>query len=869
MTQSGLLLAFPICALALGCSTSELSQPATLVVVSGDAQSAVGSAALPAPLVLRITDVKNRGVAGVAVAWAASDADARLSATSTTTDAQGQTQVQWTLGESPGRQTVTATTARVPGAEVVFQANTGASISGGVTLSTGPLGTLAPSASARTGALLSASPNSMLVQPSRLSGQLRAAGTRIRRLIVEFKPKAMGMASRMASASAADMRAVESGMSRTLASFEAAGLVTRPEYSPVILATRVTVPDTADLDVAIRALRDNADVASVTPDEIVPMLGDYSATEYVARIKSLAATAQSIGGAVPGVLPNDPLLLQQYWHYNMIDMPRAWATATGSADVLVAVVDNGIRFTHPAISANLTTDGYNFTAGGNRLTTAMPICQGGSTSLPEAGPGPDPTQPDDFFLATLSTGTLCWARNSAGNHGLHVAGTIGAAGNDGIGVTGVNWNVKIRPVRALDITGSGSFFDIAQGVLYAAGLPAAGAGGTVTAPSRASIINMSLGGGFNSSALANAVTAATNAGSLIIASAGNSSTFSPSYPASYPEVVSVVALGPDMQLASYTNVGGTVSLAAPGGSFRFPGIGGVLSSTWNFVAGLPNYAYYAGTSMASPHVAGVAALLLGANPGMTNTQLRARLQNTAVPLGPPGRNDRTGYGVVNAANALSNSAGPRRDTYVRIVDAVTGVVVRTVPVRADGSYVASRLPAGSYFVFAGQDENQDKITGMPGRRWGWYGPASGPTAIVLGAAQNFVAAVQSGLPTESKPNNLPTSANRLTMNGYVTGNLTASDASDIFVITIPTAGTYYFETTGIIGSCGFGLELDTVLSLLDSNRNTLATNDDTVFPSSLFCSAISRALTPGTYYLTVVGSGGSIGQYRLWARDRP
>jgi subtilisin family serine protease len=740
-----------------------------------------------------------------------------------------------------------------------------------VTLSNAPLGTLAPSASVRTAAALAAAsgggPSSTVVQGLRLSDQLQASGAQVRRLIVEFKPKAMGMTTRVAGGGE-ETRAVASAMSRTLASFEATGLVTRPEYSPVILAARVTVPASADLAVAIRALRDNPDVESVTPDEIVPMLGDYSATELVARIKSVAAAAQSIGGAVPGVLPNDPLLLQQYWHYNMIDMPRAWAIATGSPSVLVAVVDNGIRFAHPAVSVNLTSDGYNFTAGGDRLTAAMPLCQGGMTTLPEAGPGTDPTQPDDFFLAS-NNGVLCWARTTLGNHGLHVAGTIGAAGNDGIGGTGVNWTVKIRPVRALDITGSGSFFDIAQGVLYAAGLPAAGANGTVTAPSAASIINMSLGGGFNSSVLATAVTAATNAGSLIIASAGNGSTYTPSYPAAYPEVVSVVALGPDMQLASYTNVGGAVSLSAPGGSFRFPGVGGVLSSTWNFVTSAPNYAYYTGTSMSSPHVAGVAALLLGANPGMTNAQLRARLQSTAVPLGPPGRNDRTGYGVVNAYNALTNSAGPRRDTYVRIVDAVTGTVVRTVPVRPDGSYIASRLAAGSYFVFAGQDENQDKITGMPGRRWGWYGPASGPTPIVLGATQNFVAAVQSGLPTESKPNNTTTLANRITMNGYVTGNLTASDASDLFVITIPAAGTYYFETTGIIGSCGYGLELDTVLSLRDASGTTLATNDDAVFPSSAFCSAVSKTLTAGTYYLAVTGSGGSIGQYRLWARDTP
>src|SRR6185503_4184808 len=223
------------------------------------------------------------------------------------------------------------------------------------------------------------------------------------------------------------------------------------------------------------------------------------------------------------------------------------------------------------------------------------------------------------------------------DHGMHVSGTIGAVGNDGVGTTGINWNVRIRPVRVLDITGSGSFFDIAQGVLYAAGLPASdGAGGTVTAPSRAAIINVSLGSSTNAAVLANAVAAATNAGSLIVASAGNNQTSGNHYPASYPEVLSAVAIGPDLQLASYTNIGQTAGISAPGGGFRFGGgTSGVLSTTWNYVTGTPNYAFYQGTSMAAPHVTGIAALVLAANPGLTNTQIKARLQSTAVHLGAP------------------------------------------------------------------------------------------------------------------------------------------------------------------------------------------------------------------------------------------
>ena len=104
---------------------TELSQPATLIVASGDGQTAIGAVPLGAPLVLRVTDVKNRGVANVTVSWSASDADARLSASTSTTDAQGQAAVQWTLGAAAGRQTVTASVASIAGAKAVFQAING------------------------------------------------------------------------------------------------------------------------------------------------------------------------------------------------------------------------------------------------------------------------------------------------------------------------------------------------------------------------------------------------------------------------------------------------------------------------------------------------------------------------------------------------------------------------------------------------------------------------------------------------------------------------------------------------------------------------------------------------------------------------
>src|SRR5260370_20167065 len=142
--------------------------------------------------------------------------------------------------------------------------------------------------------------------------------------------------------------------------------------------------------------------------------------------------------------------------------------------------------------------------------------------------------------------------------------TIGAAGNTGIGVTGVNWTVRIRPVRVLGVGGFGSSYDVAQGVLYAAGLPADnGAGGTV-APSRgAKIINLSLGSPTSDTTLHRAITSATQAGALVVAAAGNSHTSQPFYPAAYPEGLAVAAVGPGGVPGPYSNFGSYAGIPAP------------------------------------------------------------------------------------------------------------------------------------------------------------------------------------------------------------------------------------------------------------------------------------------------------------------
>jgi subtilisin family serine protease len=859
-------------------ATNTVVKAAKLVLVSGDAQSGNGSA-LPTPLVVKVTDVDGNPKFGVAITWTASDTSGVLSATTSTTDAQGQAQITWTLGATGGKQTVTAATAALPGSQVVFQATNGGVLSGGVSVQAQP--PVAFPALSRGNPLEPGLLKDRVInRPSLSAARFGTQGRATRRLIVEFKET--GGAVRIAQAGAA-IRTNMSAMKRNLASHLASHRISRLELSPAILTARVTVPEGQSMETAEAALRADATVASVTEDRIIPMLQPYAATPVTEQVKAAGeAAAQALAGALPGPLPNDPFILNALWHYNLVDAPRAWKTNTGSASVLVAVVDNGVRFDHPALgpstASNLTQDGYNFVEGGDMLSAPEPVCApsgplGATTVLHENGPGPDPTQPDDL---EFDPNNGCWVRSTIGNHGLHVAGTIGAVGNDGVGVAGLNWKVKIRPVRVLDITGSGSNFDVAQGVLYAAGLPAANdtLGGTVTAPSRASVINMSLGGGSNSTTLHNAIIAATNAGTLVVASAGNDESSSPAFPAAYPEVLSVTAVGPDLQLASYSNVGGNVGVAAPGGNFRSNGgQSGVISSTWNYVTGAPSYAYYEGTSMAAPHVVGVAALTLAMSPTLTGAQLRTRLTSTAVHVGAPGRNDQYGFGLVNAYNAMTNTNGPVRANYVRIVNATTGATMQTVAVNADGTYSASRLPAGSYYVYGGQDEDGDKLIGVPGRRFGWFGPAGGPTAITIATGGNASASLDIGIPVESKPHLTAATANRLSVNTYMLGQITASDGPAFYSVQIPVAGTYYFEAAGVLGTCSLGLELNAKIDIVDANGNSVITTPGTCgnFGASGARASLGVSGVPvGTVFIKVSGvNSTNVGQYRVWVRDTP
>src|SRR5438093_2610116 len=467
-------------------------------------------------------------------------------------------------------------------------------------------------------------------------------------LLVRFRPSAIGAppVGSLALASRAVAAAVGSAMRSRLAGYVAQGQVATTGVSPAVLTARLRVADPGRIEDIAALLRADPAVASVGRNGIAWASG---------RPLAPAPAATTAG--------NDPFSPIQAWHYGMIDAPRAWHLTTGSASDTVAVVDDGIRFDHPDIAANLTSDGYDFVSVGS----PYPVCAGGTADNTGDGDGydPDPTDPVSYdydFTNGCITGP-----SALGNHGLHVAGTIGAVGNNGVGGTGVNWTVHIRPVRVLDVIGSGTYYDVAQGILYGAGLPADdGTGtGTVQPTTGARVINLSLGGPQPDATLQDAVIAATNAGALVVAAAGNSGTSALNYPAAYPQALSVSAVGPNGRLASYSSYGPTVDIAAPGGDFAEPtttdprvvATFGVLSTVWNFQAipGQPAYAFYEGTSMATPHVTGVAALVLALNPALNVAALRARLTGFAVDVGSDGPDQLYGAGIVNARNSLTQS----------------------------------------------------------------------------------------------------------------------------------------------------------------------------------------------------------------------
>ncbi len=334
--------------------------------------------------------------------------------------------------------------------------------------------------------------------------------------------------------------------------------------------------------------------------------------------------------------PSDPQYNNQ-WHYyeatGGLNLPEAWDSSTGEG-VVVAVIDTGIT-NHVDLRANLLP-GYD-------MISRADIGVDGN------GRDSDPSDPGD-----ASAANECQANTPARSsswHGTHVAGTVAAVTNNGIGIAGVAYDAKIVPIRALGKCG-GLTSDIADAMIWAAG---GNVPGVPNNPNPADVLNLSLGGGGSCDATSQAaINQAVSLGATVVVAAGNSNqNVSNATPANCSNVVSVAATGRNGGRASYSNFGNLVDVAAPGGEQRTGRSDGILS-TLNSGQTAPAgdiYEYYQGTSMATPHVAGAAALLYSLNPSITPAEVESILETTARPF--PSTCTGCGTGIVDAAAAVA------------------------------------------------------------------------------------------------------------------------------------------------------------------------------------------------------------------------
>ena len=373
-------------------------------------------------------------------------------------------------------------------------------------------------------------------------------------------------------------RRVEVISGREVAAGEVLVRFTRPVQGPerALLEEQLDIQQSSELPLNLRrirsrtfdvetlraALRSHPAVAYTEPNYIVRTAAVPNDPGFT-QLWRLLNTGQTINGQ-PGIAGAD------------IQVERAWDITTGSSDTVVGLLDTGVDYTHPDLAGNIwrAPAPFQVTIGESRI-----VCPAGAYGFNAITNACDPM--DD------------------NNHGTHAAGVIGALGNNGLGVTGVNWTTRILPVKFLDATGTGTVADAINALEF---LIQTKNGFAASGGARIRVLSNSWGGAQFSQALLDQIERAAANGMLFVAAAGNTSSSSdsfPTYPASYQasNVVTVAASDNVDRLASFSDYGSTVHLAAPGV--------GVLSTTPR-----NSYSVLSGTSMAAAHVAGAAALIL-------------------------------------------------------------------------------------------------------------------------------------------------------------------------------------------------------------------------------------------------------------------
>ncbi|MFG2740024.1 S8 family serine peptidase [Streptomyces chartreusis] len=448
-----------------------------------------------------------------------------------------------------------------------------------------------------------------------------APGTPAERLIVGYKSGAAEAKSNKAAEADAAAKGKEAGedldFNRRLGSGAAL----------VDLGGNLSRTDVSDVVAEYRA---DPQVAYVVPDRLNKPLATPNDTEYSKQWDLFETTA---GMNVPG----------------------AWDIATGSG-VTVAVIDTGY-VTHSDLGANIVA-GYDFIS---------------DATVGNDGNGRDsnPADPGDWTAANeCASGDPAYGSSW---HGTHVAGTIAAVTNNGKGVAGIAYGAKVSPLRVLGKCG-GYDSDIIDAITWASGGTVSGVPANANV---AKVINMSLGGGGAcSTATQSAINAAVNRGTTVVVAAGNSNANASGYsPASCANVISVAAADRQGNRSYYSNYGTVVDIAAPGGETNSVAANGILSTLNSGAQGpsTENYDYYQGTSMAAPHVAGLAALMKSANPALTPAQIESAIKTNSRAL-PGTCSGGCGAGLADAAKtvqAVSGSGGSTGGTTFTSTSAVS------------------------------------------------------------------------------------------------------------------------------------------------------------------------------------------------------
>jgi serine protease len=489
--------------------------------------------------------------------------------------------------------------------------------------------------------LLAPHPAPLLAQSATATAEAGRA-----RVIVKFKADSSPASAQALSATAAAAARAAALGARLGLSMSAGGSVS--VFAQVVFASGIT-----SIELAQR-LSQESDVEYAVPDERRRIVGAPNDPLYAAGVPGDGPAAGQWYLRVPSAEVRSSL-----------NVEAAWAVTTGSADVVVAVVDTGVRYEHPdllevAVGGNLLP-GYDMTSDSDVAN------DGDGRDADASDPGDwvswaELSRPDGpFFGCARSPERSSW-------HGTQVSGLIGALTHNGIGMAGVAPSVRVLPVRVLGKCG-GYDSDIIAGMRWAAGLSVPGVPAN---PHRARVINLSLGsGGACSLAYREAVDEIAAAGALIVAAAGNSLGHSVAAPANCGGVVAVAGLRHVGTKVGFSALGSEVAISAPGGNCvntatdspcQYP----ILTTTDSGETGPVSSAYTdsfntsLGTSFSTPLVAGVAALALSVRATMTPQQIQQLLQRTAQPFPP--------LGSIGSSAAVSECTLPQYSLMGRPID---------------------------------------------------------------------------------------------------------------------------------------------------------------------------------------------------------